>query len=338
MVQDYGHQVTIVSLFESPSDPFYPFDGAVDFRFLGLLHSKELFSRSFKVRIKSILDELDPDVVTVCDDGYKGLLMPNLLPKTVKLVYERHAPKSFSFHKRPKYLRWLSGIQLGRMDKLAKRYDRVVLLTEGNRNEWNIDNCLVIPNPLSWEDTETSALDRKVVLAVGKQGRVKSYDRLLKIWKRVIEERQGWELKIVGKFNPALELEQLRSDLGLDQSVAFIPPTTAIEKFYEEASIYVMSSVLEGFGMVLIEAMQHGVPCIAYDCPYGPADIIDDGQNGYLIENGDQDSYAFYLSKLMDDPKLRKELGRGAVKKSRQYRLRAIMPKWDALYRDLVNE
>jgi glycosyltransferase involved in cell wall biosynthesis len=86
-----------------------------------------------------------------------------------------------------------------------------------------------------------------------------------------------------------------------------------IEEKYAESSIFVLSSRYEGFGMVLIEAMSFGIPCVSFDCNYGPSDIIKDNEDGFLIKNGDE-KFCRKLQELMKDENLRKEMGEKAKK------------------------
>jgi glycosyltransferase involved in cell wall biosynthesis len=222
------------------------------------------------------------------------------------------------------------------MDFLAKDFSKFIVLTEGNKNEWKLKNLQVIPNPLPFFSAEKSSLENKKVIAVGKQSYQKSYDRLLKSWALLGKEFKDWELHIYGKFDENLGLENLAKDLKIQNQVYFHLPEKKIEEKYAESSIFVLSSRYEGFGMVLIEAMSFGIPCVSFDCNYGPSDIIKDNEDGFLIKNGDEKDFAQKLQELMRDENLRKEMGEKARVNVERFLPENVVKKWDELFKKIV--
>ncbi|MCB0752639.1 MAG: glycosyltransferase, partial [Ignavibacteriae bacterium] len=179
----------------------------------------------------------------------------------------------------------------------------------------------VIPNPLSFNNNDVEFHDQreKIVLAVGNHGFQKGYDRLLKIWEKVISEHPDWKLNIFGKIDSEMKHLKLAEKLNITESINFFSPTKNIGKEYQKAAIYVMSSRSEGFGMVLIEAMSFGLPCIAFDCPHGPRDIISNGQNGFLIENGNIEEFSNAVSFFIKNEEIRLKMGLRAKKSVQRY-------------------
>ena len=82
--------------------------------------------------------------------------------------------------------------------------------------------------------------------------------------------------------------------------------------------------------------MQHGLPCISFDCPYGPKNLIDNEKSGYIIENGNISLFADRLSYLMDHPDIRKQFGAAAINKSKSYHVDTIMKQWKSLFESLL--
>jgi len=224
------------------------------------------------------------------------------------------------------------------MNMGGRSYDHFVVLTNGNLNEWKFKNLKVIPNPLSFYPNDQSSLQNKKVLAVGKQSFQKGYDRLLESWKIVTQSHPDWQLDIYGTIDKNQKLDVLANRLGISETVNFYKPVRNIAEKYKEASIYTMSSRYEGFGMVLTEAMAYGVPCISYDCPYGPSDIISDQKNGLLVENGDIKTFAKGILMLIEDEEKRKNMGANAREVVKQYLPEKIAEEWNTLFTDLINK
>jgi len=122
---------------------------------------------------------------------------------------------------------------------------------------------------------------------------------------------------------------------GIGDAVVFDGPSEDLGGEMSRASIYALSSRFEGFPLVLIEAMSKGMAVVAFDCPTGPADVIDDHRNGLLVPPKDVDAYAAALREMMDDEELRRRCGEAAVESAKAYEMERIGPSWDALLEQL---
>ena len=98
-----------------------------------------------------------------------------------------------------------------------------------------------------------------------------------------------------------------------------------------------LPSIYEPFGLVLPEAMSCGLPVVAFDCPYGPAEIIADGHDGFLIKNRDINKFAEKVCSLIESPELRKTMGQAGVQSVQRYDASRIMPMWKDLFEHLVS-
>lgn len=336
LAEKMGYEVHILTLNNGHEKPFYDFSKAIILHDVNVSGNPFSYIRSYLSGIKTTIRKVSPSVIIVCDDGLKAFFLPAILGTATPIVYERHVSKNIEIGMNFGIWKLIAArLKMKTMDVLAGSFSRFVVLTEGNRKEWKNKNLQVIPNPLPFYPEESARLINKKVLAVGKQSYQKGYDRLLKSWQKVQQQNPGWQLEIYGKYDPLQQLEQLAERLGIAGTVHFFEPSADILTQYMESSVYVMSSRFEGFGMVLIEAMACGVPCVSFDCPYGPSDIITEGKDGFLAENGNTEDLAEKLNMLMEHPGLRSEMGLNAKANARRFLPGNIMEQWDELFKSI---
>lgn len=330
-----GYEVHILSLNEPQPKPFYGFSSKLQFHSCEVKGNPIQYIFSYIKGIKSTVSKIKPDIISVCDDGLKGFFTPMILGKNKPIIYERHVSKAIEMHEHFSFIKKGSiFLKWKLMSFLAKKFDAFVVLTNGNVEEWeDLKNLVVIPNPLSFYPVESSSLQNKKVIAVGKQGYQKGYDLLLQAWQKANINSKDWKLEIYGKIEPQEKLKELAIQLGIFDKVVFFPPTQQIEEKYLDASLFVLSSRFEGFGMVLIEAMACGVPCVSFNCPHGPADIIKHGKDGLLLPNGDVEQLAEALTDIMEHEEKRQLMGAAAKENVQRYLPEQIMPLWDRLFK-----
>jgi len=104
-----------------------------------------------------------------------------------------------------------------------------------------------------------------------------------------------------------------------------------IDNVLHDSSIYLMTSYTESFGIVLIEAMSHGVPCVAFDSAEGAREIINSGENGYLIKNRNFNAMVMKISSLIDKKEERKRLGKLARESVDKYSSDKVVKEWFTL-------
>lgn len=345
-----GYDITIVLTDGKAKESYYPLSPKVkiiqlDINFEELWHLsffKKIFvylkkQRIFKKKLTDTLMELRPDItvsllrreinfLTSIKDGSKkvGEIHVN------KDHYRNFEGNNINIIKQLFSRWWMSNL----INKL-KKLDKFIVLTETDRKSWiELQNVLIIPNPLAIFPKETSSLDNKQVITVGRYAYEKGFEKLIESWEKVHKRHPDWILKIYG-IDIIKNLTPIIQDKDLQGSIIPMDSTPQIYQAYQDSSIYVCSSRFEGFGMTLIEAMSCGVPCISFDCPHGPRNIITDGKNGYLVEPENVEALAERICHLIEHEELRKEMGKAARKRAEDFQEDKIMQKWVDLFENI---
>ncbi|MRT93459.1 glycosyltransferase family 4 protein [Ancylomarina sp. 16SWW S1-10-2] len=334
-----GYEVHILTLNQGDEALFYNFSENLNYHDVSLKGNPLEYIWNYRKKIRDIIKKVEPDIISVCDDGLKGLFAPWLLGKFCPMVYERHVSKQVLLNtSNSLWVKWINRLKFRLMDVGGSLYDSFISLTKDNTKEWNLNNIKVISNPLSFYPDEVSKLENKEVIAVGRLFYQKGYPLMIETWEKIAKQFPDWHLNIYGAGPDEELIRQLIKDKGLDQYILIHKPTPNILEKYQNSSIYLLSSLFEGFGMVLIEAMACGVPCVSFDCPCGPADIIIDNEDGYLVEAKDVDRLADRLKYLIKNEGIRKQMGEKARENVKRYLPEVIVPMWDTLFTQLIQE
>lgn len=344
----HGFEVVIVTTDQQGRQPFFQLDQRIRCIDLNVNYEenngKSFFNKLLhypfkqfihKQRLKKVLREEKNDVtvsmfcndvsfITDIKDGSRKVLEIHF-SKLKRLQYNRKG-----------IWRW-ADLWRSRMDeRLVRRFDKFVVLTKEDAAYWGaLPNLEVIPNACTFFPEHPSPLNKRLVIAVGRYTYQKGFDRLIKAWNRVGKEFPDWRLQIIGDGEEKEQLQQLIMHYQLEKQVKLIPPTKQLNAIYQEASFLVMSSHYEGFGMVLIEAQAFGMPVVSFACKCGPRDIIKDGENGFLVEEGNVGQLAAKMKLLMTNNGLLVQMGKQARVNARRYDENKIMTRWINLFNSL---
>lgn len=217
-----------------------------------------------------------------------------------------------------------------------KKLKHFIVLSEEDKSKWTeLNNVSVIYNPLSFFPDTTSSCENKKIIAVGRYVPQKGFDMLIDCWKIVSEKHPDWTLSIYGD-GMREELQAQIDRLNLQKSCKLEHSVANITEKYLESSIFVLSSRYEGFGMVIIEAMACGLPPVSFTCPCGPRDIIQDGIDGLLVDNGDITQLATKICSLIEHRNKRKLMGQAARQHVERFKIENIGPQWEKLFADVL--
>lgn len=189
--------------------------------------------------------------------------------------------------------------------------------------------------PPTVDPTDVRESARPMLLAAGTKPWQKGFDLLIDAFAQVADDFPKWDLAIVGlaphRSDRGLRTEDIKaraSALELDERVVFPGVVGNMADWYDAAEIFVLSSRHEGFPNVLGEALAAGLPCVAFDCPTGPADLLDDGRDGILVKDMTSEALAEALAQTMSDEQLREHLRERAAIATSRYTPERVLAKW----------
>lgn len=186
LAERYGDEIHIMTLNEEGKEPFYDFFPGIHVHDVRMQGRPAARLKAWVYGIRKTVRAVEPDVIAVCDDGFKGFWMPLLLTGCrCPIVYERHVSRLIQADGLKSSA--VRSVEFAMMRFLGKRFSRFVVLTPGNREEWPMDNVEVIPNPLPFYPPVPSSGEARRVIAVGKISPQKNYGALLEAWKRCME-------------------------------------------------------------------------------------------------------------------------------------------------------
>lgn len=306
-------------------------------RFLKSIKYKKLLEKRFN----KLMSHSQPDIVTTTTYHSYIISMIGSCKIPFIKVLESHMDKRYIHNNDPvNYSKWTKKVHsiydMHVLESMAKRYNLLVALNKSDADDWSkYLRTKIIFNIVQLNSTgRFSGQNSNRVIFVGRYTHQKGIPDLFKIWEIVYERHPDWHLDLYGdgdaKEIPYSENERLQKNIHVHQ------PVSNIFERYLESSVFVLTSIFETFGLVMPEAMSCGLPVIAFDCPSGPANIINDGVDGFLIKNRDLGEYAEKLCQLIESPQLRHEMGKAAIQSSQRYSTEQVMPQWIRLFQELI--
>ncbi len=325
-----GIQTTLVILGDT-AESFYPIDKKVhviqknaDF---GITQKGNPISRKIKMlrdllALKKILKVLHADTVICTEYPFAVGAILCGGKKYSKIISWEHT----HFNVNIKNSFWT------RLFKLTyPKLDGIVCLNEDEKKLFNPfnNNISVIPNFVTPVETGPNSRN-KIILTIARLTAVKGITHLLQTAKIVLLQHPDWQWKIIGTGEMKeqvlrfIKKENLQNKLILQE-----PVSHHIQSEYQNASLYVMTSLNECFPMVLLEALSNGLPCIAFDCDTGPRHIITNTEDGLLVEKENPEKLAAAISSPINDEEKRKMMSKNALLSSQRFSPDAVYKQWE---------
>lgn len=292
--------------------------------------------RAYGKKLKHFILDEKPDIVITTLGRDLGILT-SLKDASVK-IGETHTTQYHlrNFHlmeQRGGLYKWLAKYFRRKQVSRASKLKALVVLTPQDAEDWeNVTKTFVIPNAVSFLPNESAELENKQVIMVGRYNNAKGYDYLIPAWGIVHQRHPDWTLNVYGSGELYNDVVRWIQEARLKDSIILHEPTDHIMEKYLESSICVLSSRYEGFSLVILEGMSCGVPFVSFDCPYGPRNIIHNGEDGILVDYLNKEALADNICMLIENPELRKKMGAAAKRNVRRFSQDEVMKKWTDLF------
>jgi GalNAc-alpha-(1->4)-GalNAc-alpha-(1->3)-diNAcBac-PP-undecaprenol alpha-1,4-N-acetyl-D-galactosaminyltransferase len=306
-------RVTIVTYFEAPT--FFQISPAVVVINLGFKANRGDFFRCIDVLLaarsfRKTMKRIRPSFVLSFMNKYNAFCLAALRGTRIPvIVSERGSPSE--------KLPW---IRVVARDRLYPYAAGLICQTEAGRRfmeSRGTSRCVtVIPNPVSRVVEPNERRPEKIVLGVGRLIEGKGFDHLLEAFAAL--QVLGWRLVLCGDGPERDALKQKAAALGIADRVEFAGVVCDLRPYFQRAGIFAFSSMHEGYPNALAEALVSGLPCVSYDCPTGPSELIVDGETGLLVRVGDRDELARAIDRLAANPVFAEQLGAAALGRAQE--------------------
>ena len=348
-----GYDITIITSEQMGKAPHFPLSPKVKHIDLGvsfdLPYSQSIVSKvlkypfryyRFKQRLSNLLNELKPDI-TISTMRRELNFITKLKDGSLKIGefhVSRYAYGAEALKRKSPIVNMIKKRWANRFVKNLSKLSRVIILTSEGAKDWpELTNISIIPNPISTpvEGKQTDILSHNAI-AVGRYAPQKGFDMLIPAWSIVAQRHPDWKLHIYGEGDLKEKFTKLIDELQQNNNCLLNHTVSNIAEKYCMSSIFVLSSRYEGFGLVLAEAMSCGIPCVSFDCPHGPSDIIKDHEDGLLVEKENIKELADKICYLIENENVRIKMGHKARENVKRFLPENVMPQWKNLFESLT--
>ena len=288
-------------------------------------------------RTKEVIQQVRPDIIINAHCPLVTWILPFVcrdIPKIVEIHQSRQGLEVFNRQFMSPIARW------GHRHAIRwiySRYEHFIVLTNGDKEAWGCQNCMVIPNFHNFQVLERlpEQTEHKQVILLARLMPQKRIDLMIDIWAELAKNFPDWRVKVLGEGMLRPQLETKIRKLGLEESFLMPGEVKDVTTELQASDILCLTSEYEGFGIVLIEAMAKGKPVVAFEY-VGVHDIINDGVDGFIVPFGDVKGYADKLRQLIQDKELRQQLAKKGLASVHQFDKERVMQKWTVLFADIL--
>ncbi len=329
-----GYDISIVSLYNKNHKSFFELNSKVkNYVLFERVVDTRIQYFQIKSRLNSLLLKISPDIIVV-----QGIAYSNYITKKIWSLYKVIVCEHGHYYMGGRFgLHWFG-------KKIAlKNAGAVVTLTSLDKYNYDANNrkgiiIKTIYNPcvLKNDCCIQYNINSKTIVSCGSLDKLKRFDHIILSAEKVLKKHPDWCFNIYGDGPERLHLEELISEHKLENKVFIKGYENNKDIIYGDKSFFIMTSLFEGFGMVLLEATQYKLPLISYDINYGPKEIIENGVNGYLVESGNIDLLSEKISEFIDNADKRRIMSNMAYISLNRFDERNITNQWIELFEALA--
>ena len=284
----------------------------------------------YNKQISKIIEKEKINIVIGCS-SFHSVAVALLKNKGIKKIGWQHNCYERLFNTKNKDFYNKSNI----VNKMFRNLDKYVVLTNDDKEKlkkYKYDDKIIrIYNPVGIIQEQKSNLEQKKFLAIGRLCKAKGFDALINNFKEFNKYNKEWKLDIVGEGEERKKLEQLIKKLELKDYVRILHRTNDVKSLYKEASIYCMTSYVEGLPLVILEAMESGLPIIVYELPFVNEIFISKNQ-GIIIKNRDNGKYVKAMLELAKNKEKREKIAKNEIERIKDFNMRTIGMQWEDLF------
>ena len=340
-----GYSVFLAYYGSEQDESFFPIDDRVVRKAIPLVKGASSFTKRFlsffKIRrtVLDIIDETTPELIVNANMNLVSWLLPFInirIPKIVELHFSWIGMRNINKENygRNFFKSWFNNFLRNRFYPL---YDKCVLLTDEDMLDWGFKNAIVIPNYTNLQLPDNNYAGKgKIAVNVGRLSIPKNQKMLVDAWKIVFAQEPDWKLEIWGDGEFKYELSAQIHQLGLDGIVSLKGTSHHIEEVYSYASFFVLSSCYEGQPLVIIEALQAGLPCVCTKVNGVRGTIMND-YNGYIVDNMTAGQLAEGILKMIRSER-KPEMSENARESAKVFDKEHVMSMWISLFDNMIHK
>ena len=336
LCENYGYEVCIVTSAQNGKELCFPLSPKIKHIDIGIDFYRHHLRKSFAAALEKVLCEEKPDIcLTLAEDVM--LMLPQMKDGSIKMMEYHFSYQRYFMEKKGLWGSLRAWNKNRKLRRGAARMNCFIVLTQADKGAWGLPNIRQIPNPAHLPAKGRHAnIFGNDFMAVGRLEAEKNFSELLYIWKEVSLIHPEKRLHIYGEGRERSALEKLIQQLGLQEKVFLQGRTRHIDEKMAESCALLMTSRYEGFPLALVESLPFGLPLISYNCPNGPAEIIKDGENGFLVPLGDRKEFVRRIRQLIEEDGWKEKMQQAALLQAEKYTLPRIMEAWDQLFKSTI--